>query len=246
MSSGEPNRGGASGAEGRRALELFAEARRLNRWLFSKLAAHVRGDVMEIGSGIGTMSGFIVDAAASAVLTDVEPGCLDALARTFRARPGVAVVRYDLDGPPPAAIAGRRFDAIVAVNVIEHVADDRALVSRLAALLKPGGKLLVYVPACAFAYGSLDRVLGHYRRYTPASLSALLAGAGLAAPPPAYMNLLGLLGWTLSARVLRSRRVSPRQIALFERLMPLVALEDRVRLPLGLGLHAAATKPDAG
>jgi len=227
---------------GVQTLEVFSHTPRLNRWLFSKLAPHVRGDVLEIGSGIGNLSGLVADAAASAVLTDVEPRYLDALRRTFAARPRVSVVPYDLEAAPPAEIAGRAFDTIVAVNVIEHVKDDAALVRRLAALLRPGGKLVVCVPACPFAYGSLDRALGHHRRYTRRSLRALLEGAGLRPAPPAYMNGLGLVGWTVHGRLLRRRQLSPRQVQLFERLVPLLALEDRVRLPLGLGLHTAAVK----
>jgi SAM-dependent methyltransferase len=227
---------------GGRTLEVFSDTPRLNRWLFSKLAPHVRGDVLEIGSGIGNLSGLIADAAASAVLTDARPRYLDALQRTFAARPGVSVVAYDLDGPPPPPLAGRSFDTIIAVNVIEHVKDDAALVRALAGLLRPGGKLVVYVPACPFAFGSLDRALGHYRRYTRPSLRALLEGAGLRAIPPAYMNGLGLIGWTVNGRLLRRRQLPTRQVQLFERLVPLLSLEDRVRLPVGLGLHTAAVK----
>jgi SAM-dependent methyltransferase len=227
---------------GGRTLEVFAGTPRHNRWLYSKLAAHVRGDVLEIGSGIGNLSGFIVDAAESAVLSDMEPHYVETLRRTFGGDPRVSVVPYDLDAAPPAVIAARRFDAIVAVNVIEHIQDDHRLVRALAGLLKPGGKLVVYVPACQFAYGSLDRVLGHYRRYSPATLSALLSGAGLQPAPPAYMNLLGLVGWTLNARLLRRQRLSPLQLTVFERLLPLLKIEDHVRLPIGLGVYTAATR----
>jgi SAM-dependent methyltransferase len=227
---------------GGQLLAAFAETPRLNRWLYSKLAAHVRGDVLEIGSGIGNLSRFIVGAARSVVLSDLEPHCLRTLARGFAGDPRVTVVRYDLDAAPPAELAARRFDTVVAVNVIEHVADDQALARALAGLLRPGGKLVVYVPACPFAYGALDGALGHFRRYTPAGLEALLVGAGLAPAPPAYMNLLGLLGWVLNGRLLRRRHLARRQIALFERLLPLLRLEDHFRLPLGLGLYTAAVK----
>jgi len=228
---------------GGRTLEVFADTPRINRWIYSKLAAHVRGDVLEIGSGIGNLSGHIVRDAARVVLTDREPHYLQALMSRFAGDDRVTVARYDLDRDPPPEIARRRFDAIVAVNVVEHIADDRALVTRLAAMLKPGGKLLIYVPACPFAYGSLDRALGHHRRYTRATLTALLAGAGLHLDPPRFMNFFGLLGWAVNNRVLRRKRLSPVQLGLFESLMPLFVLEDRVRLPLGLGVYAAAEKP---
>jgi SAM-dependent methyltransferase len=228
---------------GGRTLEVFTETPRLNAWLFSKLAPHIHGDVLEVGSGIGNLSRLIIERASSTVLSDMEPHYIEALERAFGADPRVRIGFYNLDAEPSAEIAGRRFDAIVAVNVIEHILDDHALVRRLAALLKPGGKLVVYVPACPFAYGSLDRALGHYRRYTPDSLTTLLAGAGLSVARPSYINLLGLLGWTVNGRVLRRQQLSHRQIAVFERLMSLFQLEDRFRLPIGLGVYAAAQSP---
>jgi len=232
-------------AIGGRTLEVFADTPRINRWIYSKLAADIHGDVLEIGSGIGNLSGHIVGNATSVVLSDMESHYLEALSARFADDTRVTVARYNLDSEPPPEIARRRFDAIVAVNVVEHIEDDRALIARLAGLLKPGGKLLIYVPACPFAYGTLDRALGHYRRYTRASLTKLLAGAGLHLAPPRFMNLVGLLGWTVNGRILGRTRLSPVQLGLFERLMPLFTLEDRFRLPIGLGVYAAAEKPAA-
>jgi len=230
-------------AIGGRTLEVFTGTPQLNAWLFSKLAPHVHGDVLEIGSGIGNLSRLIVDQAKSVVLSDMEAHYLDALAAAFVGDRRVTVAPYDLDGEPSSAIASRQFDTIVAVNVVEHIRDDNALVRRLTALLKPGGKLVVYVPACPFAYGSLDRALGHYRRYTPESLAALLESAGLQTPRPAYMNFFGLFGWVINGRLFRRERLSHRQLAVFERLMSLFRLEDLVRLPIGLGVYVAAQKP---
>jgi SAM-dependent methyltransferase len=229
-------------ATARRTLEAFEITPRLNQWIYSKLRAGVGGEVLEIGSGIGNMSRLVRPAAARLLLTDASPEHLDALRALYAGDGGVAVTAYDLDAPPPPDVAARRYDAIVAVNVIEHIADDRTLVARLAELLRAGGRLLVYVPACPFAFGPLDTALGHFRRYTAATLTALLRGAGLDPGEPRYMNLLGLAGWLVSGRVLRRRILSPRSVALFERLVPLVRLEDRLTLPLGLGLFASATK----
>jgi SAM-dependent methyltransferase len=229
---------------GGRTLEQFARTPQLNAWVYSKLAEGVRGDVLEIGSGMGNLSSHIVRDADSVVLSDMEPHYLADLRRAYAGDERVTVAAYNLDQPPPPAIAERRFDAIVAVNVIEHIENDHALVATLAGLLKPGGRLLVYVPACPFAYGSLDRALGHFRRYTPESLQALMAGAGLETKPPRYLNLLGLFGWMMSGRVLGRQVLSPAQVGLFERLVPLVRLEDRFRLPIGLGVYTHAVKPN--
>jgi len=198
--------------------------------------------VLEIGSGIGNISRLIRPMASHLVVTDTEPRYLESLRAAFPADEGVEVAAYDLDGPPPPAVTARRYDAIVAVNVIEHMADDRTLVARLAGLLRPGGGLLVYVPACPIAFSSLDVELGHFRRYTPVMLTDLLRSAALDPGPPRYMNLLGLGGWLVSGRLLRRKLLPALGVALFDRLVPLVRLEDRLTLPFGLGLCTRATK----
>jgi SAM-dependent methyltransferase len=228
-------------ATGGHTLEVFADTPQINEWIYSRFATGVRGQVLEIGSGIGNISRLIRPNASHVVVTDTEPHYLNDLRQHFAGDEAVDVVPYDLDHPPPPGVAKRRYDAIVAVNVIEHIADDRLLVSRLTELLNPGGSLLVYVPACPLAFGSLDVELGHYRRYTPATLTELLRSAGLDGQPR-YMNLLGLLGWFVNGRVLRQKLVSPRGVALFERLVPLIRLEDRFSLPVGLGLYVQASK----
>jgi SAM-dependent methyltransferase len=230
-------------ATGELTLEALAETPRLNAWLFSKLSPGVRGEVLEVGSGIGNLSRHIRPLAARLVVTDTEPRYLEALRRHFTGDPAVEVVAYDLGAPPPAAVEARRFDTIIAINVIEHIADDRMLVARLTGLLRPGGSLLVYVPACPIAFGSLDVALGHHRRYTPEALTDLLRACGLQPERPRYVNLVGLGGWLVVGRLLGRRSLPATGVALFERLMPLVRLEDKVRLPFGLGLFTRATKP---
>lgn len=243
MTAASPNDARQASEVGGQTLEVFTNTPRLNAWLFSKLSQHVQGDVLEIGSGLGNLSRLIVDRARTVVFSDMEAHYLQNLRQTYANDARVTVAQFDLEGEPAPEIAERRFDTIVAVNVIEHIHDDHALVRRLAALLKPDGKLVVYVPACPFAYGTLDRALGHYRRYTPDTLAALLQSAGLVTPRPAYMNLFGLFGWTFNGRVLRRERLSHAQLTLFEHLVWLFRREELFRLPIGLGIYTAALKP---
>src|SRR5690606_15924149 len=101
--------------------------------------------------------------------TDVEDEYLERLRRELGHCSHVRVERYDLEGPPPASLAGERFDVVISLNVLEHVQDDRRAARDLASLLAGGGWLLTYVPACGLAYGSMDEALGHHRRYDLAS-----------------------------------------------------------------------------
>lgn len=228
---------------GGRALEVHAGTPQLNRWYFSKFAERVRGDVLELGSGIGNISGLIAEVADSLLATEVEEAYVAQLRERFEGAPHVAVARFDLEGPLPPAVAERTFDTVLSMNVIEHLADDRGAVRRVTSRLAPGGWMLTYVPAMPFAYGPMDEALGHHRRYTRRSFGRLMEDAGLEVHRLEYMNALGLAGWWVNNKVLRRRLPDPTQVGVFERLMPLVRLEDHLPVPLGLGVVCHARKP---
>ena len=252
----EPRAPGGGGPADRRTkarvgpatLEGFARAPDFNAWIYGKFRDAIHGDVMEVGSGIGNLSRLVLMDARRVVLTDTEPTYLDTLRRRWGADPRAEIMRWNLNEPPPSALtaAGPRFDAIVAVNVIEHLSDDHGVVRVLANLLRPGGCLLVYVPACPWAFGSLDVALGHRRRYTAATLEALLRESGLVPTPPRYMNRLGLLAWVTSGRILKMNALPSDAIALFNRVVGVARIADWLLapLPLGLGLVARARKPE--
>lgn len=227
-------------ATGGRTLEIHAGTPRVNDWYYSKFAARIGGRVLELGSGIGNISRLLARDARELVVTDVEDEYLERLRRELP--PEVRVERYDLDGPPPRAI-GAGFDVVISLNVLEHVEDDRRVIADLVGLLAPGGWLLTYVPACALAFGALDEALGHHRRYDRALFGERMREAGLSIERLEYMNLLGLAGWIVNGRLLRRTTLDPRQVGTFERIVPLVRLEDRVRVPIGLGLICHAQKP---
>jgi hypothetical protein len=107
------------------------------------------------------------------------------------------------------------------------------------------GRLIVLVPACQFIYGTVDRSLGHFRRYSRRSLLLKMRSAGFEIEASFFMNLPGIAGWFLNNRVLRRRQESRDQVVFFDRfIVPLVErLERVIAPPIGMSLIAIGRKP---
>jgi SAM-dependent methyltransferase len=226
---------------GAATLDRLAAAPRYNRWMFARLRPWVGDCVLEIGSGIGNLSAFLLD-RRSVVLTDTEPAYLERLRARFAGHPNVEVTRLYLptvDG----ALAARRFDTVICLNVLEHVADDRGSLAAIARLLAPGGRLVLLVPALPWLYGSLDVALGHHRRYTRQGLTERFRGAALRVRHMEYFNLAGLPGWWLAGRLLRRRLIPAGSLRLYDVLVPLFRLERLLPWRVGQSLIAIGEVP---
>jgi SAM-dependent methyltransferase len=173
------------------------------------------------------------------VLTDPDSAYRETLQSRFAGSPNVVVDRITL----PDHSAGARFqhyqlDTVVALNVIEHIADDVEALRSMAAMLQPGGRAVVLVPAFQRLYGSLDRELGHVRRYTRTNLSQRMSEAGFRVERTFYFNLVGMIGWWVNARLRKVPRIPTEQLGYFDTLVPILRLEDLVPLPFGQSVIA--------
>lgn len=216
------------------------EAPRYNRWQYSRIAPYLGRRICEIGSGIGNMSTLILDSAPDLLIaTDTDSYYRAALQRHFEGCPNVVVEELTLPDPSAAERFGRfDLDTVVALNVIEHIADDVGALRSIASMLSGGGRAVILVPALPALFGSLDLALGHHRRYTRTSLRRQMEKAGFRVARTFYFNLAGILGWWLNARVRRVPRIPLGQLRHFDRLVPLLRTEDLIPLPLGQSVIA--------
>jgi SAM-dependent methyltransferase len=151
-------------------------------------------------------------------------------------------------------LASRRFDVVLALDVIEHCSDDTAALVELQRILKPGGLLVATVPAYQALFGPHDVALAHYRRYRLPQMRALLRGAGFEIEKLSYFNTLLFLPSAtvrLAAKWLPSRRNIASDAGhlptfLNELLFRIFAWECRLlrswRLPVGLSIMAVARR----
>jgi len=224
-------------------LDSLGEARNYYGWISARFAPWLGARMVEAGAGIGTFTAYLLAARADGHVTAVEPAAnnFPRLAQRWAGDPRVAAVQGYLDDSLPAASA----DAVVAVNVMEHVDDDAAFLRAAARVLVPGGHLCLFVPALPALYGSLDEAFEHYRRYTRRELLEKLKAAGLEPVETRYMNVTGIAAWWLWSKVLRRRTITAADARTYDRwVVPVVrALEDRIDPPVGNALLAVARKP---
>lgn len=217
-------------------MECLADAPRFNRWMFERVRPWLGNRVLEIGSGIGNLSQFLVD-RRTVVLSDTAAEYLERLRTRFGQLPNVEVMRLYLP-TPQGPVADRRFDTIVCLNVLEHVADDVGSLTAMHHLLEPKGRLVLLVPALRALYGSLDRALGHVRRYTSGELRAKLEQTGFALRRLEYFNLAGIPGWWISGKLLGREIIPAGPLRLFDALVPLFRLERFLPWRVGQSLIA--------
>jgi SAM-dependent methyltransferase len=204
-------------------LELFEKARNWKAYWRAQIAGFVRGEVLEVGAGIGANTLTLAD------LTFQRWTCLEpdaALAARIelpsggRHRSAVGTV-HDLP-------AEAKFDAILYIDVLEHIEDDRGEMLRAAARLKPGGALIVLAPAHPFLFTPFDAAIGHFRRYTRASLHEA-APATLRLEKLVYLDAAGMLASAGNRMLLRSAMPTERQILTWDRLLvPISRLMDPI------------------
>jgi SAM-dependent methyltransferase len=222
--------------EAARTLRRVEALPRYGAFLWEQVRPWVGQRVLEVGSGTGLMTRYLAT-RERLVATDVDPEHVTLLRRLYADNPKVEVASFDVAGGADG-LPGAEFDTVVAANVLEHVADDDAALGTMRRLLRPGGRLVLIVPALPRLYGTIDRSIGHHRRYTRPELVGKLRAAGLEVEHASYFNVLGVAGWYLNSRLLRRRTVPGLQARLNDRLSFLLRAERRLRPPLGMSLLA--------
>ena len=205
-------------------LELFAAARNWKRYLRDVMSPHFGGDVLEVGAGIGTTTRALSTGKESS-WTCLEPD--PSLSATLRqAVEDLPVAPRVVTGTLADLPAGDRFDAILYVDVLEHIEQDAAEVRLAAARLKPGGRLIILCPAHQSLFSPFDKQIGHFRRYDATMMRALTA-PGLTLRKVRYLDSAGYLLSLGNRLLLRASMPTAGQILTWDRLfVPISRLTD--------------------
>ncbi len=226
---------------GKETLERLSQVDAYSAWQYKAIKRYVGNRVMEIGSGIGNISSFLLD-SEKLVLTDVNEEYLSILSKRFKSKKNVKVGPFNLDTGQPS-YKKDKIDTIICMNVLEHIKDDLFALRQLHSMLEDDGKLLLLVPAHQFLFGTLDTALGHFRRYNHKNLPPKLIRSGFAIEKMFYFNRFATLGWWLNGRVLKKEILPEGQLSLFGQLVPVLSILDKIlAFPFGISIIAVARK----
>ena len=221
-------------------LEAMSSADHYRRWIVAGFAPYLGKKVAEVGAGIGNLSRILLEHPVER-LTAFEPSSnmFPLLAATLRGEARATAV-HGLFGP---AQANQAFDSVAYINVLEHVENERDELLAAHAALRPGGHLLVFVPALAWLFSDFDREVGHFRRYSKDGLERVIEHAGFEVVESRWFDLAGVLPWYVHFTLL-GRGMGRGSVSLYDRVVvpPMRVVEGLVRPPIGKNVLLVARR----
>ena len=224
-------------------LEGLATAVNHRRWFVELAMPFLGEDPIEIGSGLGDYALECAPHFGRFSATEAVPGRLVGLKVRLGGHDGVDIRQMLL---PTEEV--NMYSGAVSYNVLEHIEDHVAALRSMARLVRPGGRIVLIVPAFPFAMSPVDIATGHVRRYTKKSMREALTEAGLTVECLHYANALGLIGYYMATSVFRLTPTEGPMVKLYDRLvLPVTRAAERlVRPPFGQSVFAVAGVPSAG
>lgn len=222
-------------------LESLVSAVNYHAWLTDLALPHLGEHPLELGSGLGDYAASWLERGVPRItVTEADESRLGVLNRRFAGDERVAVRAIDVAAPGRAS-----HSAYVAFNVLEHIPDHVGALRAAHTLVRPGGAVVMFVPAFQLAMSRFDRQVGHERRYTRSTLRTAYTAAGLTVDDVRYVNAPGLLAWILGMRLMRMTPKDGLPVRLWDRLVipPVRRFENRVRPPFGQSVLAVGRVP---
>lgn len=219
----------------------LGRARRFNIWMANVLRPYIGNRVLELGAGIGTLTGQFIPREMY-VASDINPNYLRYLHSYSFGKPYLRALRIDAGDPVDFEGLEEQFDTALLINVLEHLPDEQQALNNLWSALAPGGRAIVLVPQHPALYGTLDEALQHCKRYTKTDLREALELSGFQVETIFDFNRISVPGWLLNGKLLRRRKFSRVQLKVLDMALPFLRRVDRIWPWGGISLVAVAVK----
>ena len=211
-------------------------------WLAREVRPHLGDTVLELGAGIGNLAGRLMSRRLLYVAAEKDPLYLHALRNRFLRTPNVRVQRIDPEEPSDFEGCDGAFDTVLCLNVLEYVTEPRAIVESIRGCLNPGGTLVILAPQHSSLYGTLDRAMGHKRRFEREQLKQVLNEAGFQVQRAYSLNKIGTPPWWIYSKLLGRVNINKVTLKIFDKTVWLWRRIDPVLPWPGLSLVLVARR----
>ncbi len=228
-----------------------------DRWQYGLFKKFLGRKILEVGAGAGRMTALLIEDGNFDNLVASEPSehFYRLLSQKLPSAENIKLLQATTTDLLPEYRS--YFDATFSTHVMEHIEDDRQFLQEQLELVRPGGRVIVLVPALQFLYSELDRNIGHFRRYDKERMRTLVRGLkNCRIRTMSYSNALGVLGSLYFSKIRKinyqtseqSRRNFFRIYRFFsEHVVPVVkAVESKIPVPIGLNLMVVLEKSLSG
>jgi len=212
---------------------------RFARWMYRSVRKGLGHRVMDAGAGIGTYTELLLADGREVVSLEYDGAFVERLRQRFAADRRVSVQQADL-GSPAGLPVFPEVDSALCLNVLEHIEDDVQALQNLRRRVRVGGRLVALVPAYHWLFNTMDKSVGHHRRYGRREFLERLRAGGWTVERSFRFNVFGIPGWYAAGTLLR-RSTPGRDLArLFDWLIPFFALSEKYIVRGAAGLSVVA------
>jgi len=227
-----------------RDLEAMSFAPNYHRWILQNFSPHIGTRIAEVGAGIGNFSKLLLEKKPEIlILLEPSPNLFEELKAKVSADDGILAYNGTLPDYSEK-LGAAKLDTIAYVNVLEHIENDREELRLAFTLLQPGGKILIFVPAMQFLYGTFDHAVGHIRRYSESEIFEKLMDAGFKPKYYRYFDSVGVVPWFIAFKILRLHKLSNGMAGNYDKIVvPILRrIEDKFHPLFGKNIIAVGEK----
>lgn len=241
----------AHGMDWMESLDNF-ELSNYRKYQFDLIGRHIGEEILEVGSGDRSFTNLLVKNVAHLKrLVSIEPSqtLRDAYKGKYHLPDSVLLTGDNLFDLTPDTYG--LFDTIILIHVMEHIEQDKAALTHLHSLLKPGGKILIEVPAMQRLFSVHDKMLGHYRRYNKTNFKLMVDTRLFRINDLWYQDAIGMLGSFVFFKLKKIELKTNEGLSLVQNqgvfydkyIIPVEKFYERfIRLPFGLSLTGILEK----
>lgn len=165
-----------------------------NNWILRKISKYIgKSNILEIGTGQGNFKKYFKNNFSSYISIDIDQNVID---RAKERDPDGEYYCLDIASDNQFNILSiKEINTIICFNVLEHIKEDRKAIMNMSQILSSNGHILLFVPAFMGLFNDMDRLAGHFKRYTKKSIFKLIDSTNIEIVSVEYFNPIGGIGW---------------------------------------------------